>query len=217
MISLTKRFIAQFVPDFATSLGGGLVLFESERRFHGSFNVSTGESKAETGFGFAYKVQGHFWEALRLKICNNYTATETGMPDHFHDFSVAFVVQGKLEPGLRCVDTNDLGPGLPVQTVHLVFNDPRRVDGIIQSTNSTSITTGQAIFDVIQSSVNKHFTIGRIRNIPRTTLDPHSITNRAELLQLPVRNNDSVLQYKRHLASIWGPCHTLELGCIKLT
>ena len=72
---------------------------------------------------------------------------------------------------------------------------------------------------MVKRGVNKEVGVGATSwaDIPCATLDTHSVTDRAELFELTISNDNAILAQQANLASVRRPDNILDLGSCKLS
>jgi hypothetical protein len=129
------------------------------------------------------------------------------------------VRESELETSFRGINDDDPRPCLPIEAEQLVFDDSRGVDGIVQSTNGSSVSSWKAVLDVVKGGVNEEVGVSASSrtNVPGARFNANSITDGAELLKLPICDDNSVFAEKGNLTTVWRPYNVLNLGSSKLS
>jgi hypothetical protein len=207
MVALTQGLTSELTPDisptfFALRL---CLVLDSKCTLHGSLDITTRESKAESGTGLSHKVKSHFGKALGLKVRNNRATTQTAMPHHMHDLTIAFVGESKLKASFCSVNTEDTGTSFAIKTEELIFNNTLGVEWIVERSNGSGVSRGREnVLDVMYGCVNKELRVGASSgtDIPCSRLNTHIVADGAELFKLTIGNDDSILAENGHLRTI---------------
>mmetsp|Transcript_28037 Transcript_28037/g.41599 ORF Transcript_28037/g.41599 Transcript_28037/m.41599 type:complete len:206 (+) Transcript_28037:1688-2305(+) len=204
MITLSQSLTSKLTPCLTTSILALSLILNQKSAFNRSINVSTSKRKTETSLGFPYKVQCNLWESLGLKVSYNGTSTKTTMLDHMHNLPILFLGKGKFELRFGSINTDNLGPRLPIKTKQGILHDHLCINGSIQSTNRPRIPRRQNILDMMKCRIHENLIRGPTRRtrIPRPRLNPHRIRNTTELIQLPISNNHPKLAQNGNFTSI---------------
>mmetsp|Transcript_4474 Transcript_4474/g.12177 ORF Transcript_4474/g.12177 Transcript_4474/m.12177 type:complete len:264 (-) Transcript_4474:1378-2169(-) len=168
-------------------------------------NVAALHSQVEASALVLHKVQGHFWEALLLKVADNGAATQVTALDHTDHLVVLALQQRQLEHVLCHINLDHPVLAIPVQRKHSVAHDFGDVQRHLQGADDAAVSVGQAVLDVVQGGVDEHAVV-----IPGGALDADGFVHRLRVLQPLVRNDDGVLAEQRHHAHVRVPHHILH-------
>jgi hypothetical protein len=90
MVALTQGLASKLTPDISSTFLSLCLCLLLDRKctLHGSLDITTGKSKAESGTGLSHKVKSHLGKALGLKVRNDRATTQTAVAHHMHDLTI---------------------------------------------------------------------------------------------------------------------------------
>mmetsp|Transcript_9293 Transcript_9293/g.17326 ORF Transcript_9293/g.17326 Transcript_9293/m.17326 type:complete len:228 (-) Transcript_9293:1684-2367(-) len=157
-------------------------------RLQGNLNIAALNGKVELDLLIVHEMESNLREALLLQIRNDSLAAQLRVTNHVNDLIVLLLQQGQLEDVLCGVYLNLSSFSISIQTVNGVGKDFGQVYRVIKCLHNAVVSIWQAIFDVVESSVQEH-----TRVVPGTTLNSNALVDCVGLSQFLVAHDDSML------------------------